>query len=230
MASELFRKFSVHIQFRDLILGGRPVTQDLLDAWLRERDVKINSGQDLRCVTRGDLKALKSLDMKASAWNTFESNNEGLFIEERNVKGMLRDAGLMSKVGKHIGFPDIVRNGIFTKPEKIHLKKNGSTLKKPDGYIDRVALPKIRCRTRGVLKRQDFVKQPSIDFELWVAAAMLSDEEVQSLFLVGQEVGLGASRTQGYGKFDSNVQQLFETGPHPESCSKSASINALSAR
>jgi hypothetical protein len=186
------------------------MTQDLLDAWLKEREVKISSGQDLQCVTRGDLKTLKSFDIKASAWNTFESNNEGLFIEERNVKGMLRDAGLMSKVGKHSGFPDIVRNGIFTKPEKIHLKRNGSTLKKPDGYIDRVALPKIRCRTRGVLKRQDFIKQPTVDFELWVAAVTLSDEEVRSLFLQGEEVGLGACRTQGFGKFDASVQPLSE--------------------
>jgi hypothetical protein len=213
MASEPFRKFSVHIQFRDVILGGRPMAQDLLERWLKEREVKISSGQDLQCVRRSDLKAIKSTDIKASAWNTFESDKEGLFIEERNVKGMLRDAGLMSKVGKHSGFPDIVRNGIFTKPEKIHLKRNGSTLKKPDGYIDRVAHPKVRCRTRGVLKRLDFVRQPTIDFELWVASVTLSDEEVRSLFLQGQEVGLGASRTQGFGKFDANLQPLSETRP-----------------
>jgi hypothetical protein len=230
MSQESFRKFSVQIQFRDLVLGGRPMTQQLLEAWLKERDIKISSGRDLQCLTRGDLKSIESSDIKASAWNTFESDNEGLFIEERNVKGMLRDAGMVSKIGKSSVFPDIVRNGIFTKPERIHLKRSGSTVKRPDGYIDRVALPKIRCKTRGVLKRQDFVKQPSIDFQLWVVAGALSDEEVQSLFLVGQEVGLGASRTQGYGKFDAHVQQLFETCLDPESRSKTASINAASSR
>lgn len=193
-----------------MLLGGRPTTHDLLESWLKEREVKIESGEDLRCVTRGELKAIRSSDIKASSWNTFELDNEGLFIEERNVKAMLREAGLMTKVGKHNGFPDIVRNGIFTKPEKIHLKRDGLILKKPDGYIDRIALIKRGRKAKSALKRLDFVKQPQIDFDLWVAEIALAVEEVQSLFLFGQEVGLGACRTQGFGKFDVNLQSIPE--------------------
>jgi hypothetical protein len=216
MSSELFQKFSVHIQFRDLILGGRPMTQDLLESWLKEREIKIDSGQDLRCVTRSELTAIKSSDIKTSSWNTFEVDKDGLFIEERNVKAMLREAGMMTKVGRRSGFADIVRNGIFTKPENVHLKRDGSVLKRPDGHIDRIALIKRRCKIRAALKRLDFVKQPQLDFELWVAAVTLSDEEVQSLFLLGQEVGLGACRTQGFGKFDANIKPV----PRTESASR----------
>lgn len=155
---------------------------------------------------RGELKEIRSADIKASSWNTFEVDKDGLFIEERNVKAMLREAGMITTVGKRAGFGDFVRSGVFAKPEKIHLKRDESTIKKPDGYIDRIVLTKGRCKNRCALKRLDFVTQPHIDFELWVAAVALSDEEVQSLFLLGQEVGLGACRTQGFGKFDATVK------------------------
>lgn len=191
------------------------MTQELLENWLKEREIKIASGEDLRCVTRGELKEISSSDIKASSWNTFEVDNAGLFIEERNVKGMLRDAGMVSKIGRHTGFGDMVRSGIFTKPERIHLMRNGSVVKQPDGYIDRIAFLKGRCRSRTALKRLDYVKQPQIDFELWVGAIALSDEDVQGLFHLGQEVGLGACRTQGFGKFDANIKPLPEMQPEP---------------
>jgi len=189
------------------------MTQDLLESWLKEREIKIESGQDLQCVTRGELKAIRSSDIKASSWNTFEVDKEGLFIEERNVKAMLRESGMMTTVGKRAGFADTIRNGVFTKPEKIHLKRDGAMIKKPDGHIDRIVLIKGRCKTRGALKRLDFIKQPQIAFELWVAAITLSDEDVQGLFCLGQEIGLGACRTQGFGKFDANIKPVPEIQP-----------------
>lgn len=202
----MFRKFNVEISFRDMLLGGRPRTRDLIEKWLEEREIKINSGVDLRCVTRGGLKAIKSSQIKTSSWNTFEVDEEGLFIEERNLKGMLREAGMVSQVGRRAGFGDMIRNGVFAKPERIHLQRDGCVIKKPDGYFDHVALLKGRCRSRSALKRFDYVKQPKLDFELWVAAIGLSDEDVQDLFCLGQEVGLGACRTQGFGKFDANLR------------------------
>jgi len=54
---------------------------------------------------------------------------------------------------------------------------------------------------RSALKRCDYVKQATANFEIWVAAPAIAKGDLEKMLKLGQEIGLGASRSQGYGKF-----------------------------
>jgi len=74
-------------------------------------------------------------------------------------------------------------------------------VKDPDGCIESAIHVMTPRGPRSALKRCDYVQQATASFEIWVAGATVTTKDLKELLMLGQEVGLGASRSQGYGKF-----------------------------
>ena len=56
---------------------------------------------------------------------------------------------------------------------------------------------------RSILKRNDYIERPAIKFQVWVVKrAEMKRKELVEILTLAQDNGLGACRSQGYGKFD----------------------------
>ncbi|MDI6814447.1 MAG: hypothetical protein QMD10_13085, partial [Desulfitobacteriaceae bacterium] len=198
---KLFRKYRVKIQFSDRILGGVPKAKELIQGWLRARGVKAEDVKELAEKVEEEVEAVPKEELEMAAWTGFKRDDEGLYIEERQVKACLREAASTLALTKIRGFRDAVNHGVFTQPDKIHLKRKGQLIKEPDGYEEGPIHVMGPRGPRTALKRQDYIEEAEAEFTLLVAGSTIAEKDLQQMMELGQYIGLGASRSQGYGKF-----------------------------
>ncbi len=113
---------------------------------------------------------------------------------------MLKEASSILKVR----FKATIAKGVFVKPEKLLLPKEIFTM-------ERVIHVSVPTGKRSALKKSDYVVKPKITFKLWVSAKDITFNDLNKLFEAGGEIGLGADRTLGYGKFDYTITKAKET-------------------
>jgi len=89
---ELYRKYAVALQFRDHLLGGIPKAKDLIEAWLRSKGFSGRKLDTIAQKTTVEMQADEKEDPIACRWTGFKTDSEGLFIEERQVKALLKEA------------------------------------------------------------------------------------------------------------------------------------------
>ncbi len=199
---DLYNGYDVRIRFRSKVLGGIPRSKELIGIWLRVR----HKGQSIRQeeIERIDKAAGADDSMESRSWTVFMQDKNGLFLEEKNIKGLLKEA---ARLLRRSSFRDLINHGVWTRPQKLYLLRNGRPIPIPDGHVER---PLQVGRTSGptaALKREDYVTGASLKFHLFVVAAALN-EEIENLLKIGEEIGLGASRSLGFGKFDVKVIPL----------------------
>jgi len=190
----------VEIEFRDKILGGIPKAEKLIEPWLKSRGVPSKAAKELAEEIKQDVETVE--DLVASAWTGFKIDETGPYIEERQVKALLKEAAFVLGLTKKARFKDSIAHGLFVKPERIHFFRDGNPVGKPDGSDESAIHVMTRRGPRAALKRSDYVERGSCMFEVWVAGPTITGKDLETLFTLGQEIGLGASRSQGYGKFD----------------------------
>jgi len=194
---EIYEKYGVELKFRDKLLGGVPKNPDVIKGWLNAKVAKgelISSESEIDDLAAATAEEMKATTQENKSWTGFKSDDNGLYIEGRQIKAMLKECATTLKfMVKHRGLKQVLQHGTAIKPQKIYLGK-----KEPDGYEEGI------CHTwRGsALKRHDFVQGGTIEFEIWVVnTGILTGKRIKTLFELGQENGLGASRSQDYGKF-----------------------------
>jgi len=197
----VFRKYRVEIRFRERILGGIPKAKELIVPWLKGRGVPAKAVEELAEEVEAEVEALPREDLETAVWTTFKRDGDGVYIEERQIKALLKEAAFVLGLTRKARFRDSVAHGLFVKPERIHLTRGGEQVKEPDGYIESAIHVMTARGPRSALKRCDYVEKVDAGFEVWVAAPAITKEDLKQLFTLGQEIGLGASRSQGYGKF-----------------------------
>jgi len=198
---DLYKKYAVSAQFRGQVLGGIPKVKGLIEPWLCSKGL---SGRDLQTVaqtTAIEVQAKQGEDLEIRNWTGFKKDREGLFIEERQIKALLKEAAYVLRLSRIAGFKDSISHGVFVKPEKIRLLRAGKPLHEPDGYVERPIHVLTRQGPRTSVVRQDFVLKPHSSFDLVVASPLVRFDDLQRLLRLGEEIGLGASRSQGFGKF-----------------------------
>ena len=76
---------------------------------------------------------------------------------------------------------------------------------KADGIDQNVSHTTGPKGPQSSIKRNEYLWQPSFKVEIWIASAVVQkipDETLVDVLLHAQEHGIGANRSQGYGKFD----------------------------
>lgn len=219
--TELFTEIPVTLQIRDRICGGIPKDPDVIRAWItailhNQSKVRTMAEETKAGLEDGTIEAktkeemgVSEEDMDAitqSAWNGFKKSGE-LFIEGRQVKAMLKEsANILSKKTTIWALKSKIADHFFVSEDHIPL---GVT--EPSGYMEGTVHVTDRYgEPQSALKRTDYVSQPQISFTVkalddpfkdkakntWAPAAVL-----ELLLEYAQELGLGAERSQGYGKF-----------------------------
>ncbi len=194
---EIYVKYEVELKFREKLLGGIPKNPEMIKGWLNAKvtkgELKV-SEKEAEAMIAATAEEMNASTQENKSWTGFKSDDTGLYIEGRQVKAMMKECATTLKLMvKHRGLKQVLQHGTAIKPQRLYLGK-----KEPDGYEEGV------CHTwRGsALKRNDFVERCTIEFEIWVVdTKILTEKLVNMLFELGQENGIGASRSQDFGKF-----------------------------
>ena len=149
------------------------------------------------------------------AWCSFKSDTErGPYIGTHQIKAMLKEIARTREINiKTRGAKQVMQHGVFVFPDekrdpkrpwdrnRIYLGlKHEDELK----YEETCGHVSGRGGPRSILKRNDFVERPILKFQIWVMdnQSKITEKKLKEILTLAQNNGLGASRSQGYGKFE----------------------------
>jgi hypothetical protein len=152
--------------------------------------------------------------------NGFKVDEGGLYLESRQVKAMLKESanilypytgpkwGMVQKVVTKKGTTEIKDTGgksaksfiaerVFISPDRLRLDRAD-----PDGielFIGHVTGP---SGPQSTLTYHQYVERAAIEFNVLVCRDEVRAEHWPEIWVHAQENGLGALRSQGFGRFD----------------------------
>lgn len=214
---KLFKQYRVRLEFRDRIYGGVPGDPEIIEGWLRSKagitqDVEVRNAV-LRTLSElgHELSAEDSYDEISRAVkevadsrqvNRFKRDDQGLYIEARQVKAMLKECCNIMFAGDRWGKTkkgpkNFLSERIFVRPDRIHL-----------GVAEPSGVETFVCHTVGPrgpmssLNAVEYVKRPSAELVVWSLNDEVTEEQWGAIWVAAQENGLGARRSQSGGQFD----------------------------
>lgn len=206
LQAKLWRYWKVELAFRNRIYGGVPKSPEMIRAWL---EAKLGVSLETDALVEKTVKEMKAdVDQEEKkGWTGFKVNDDGLYIESRQVKAMIKEAAgvLREKLGIS-AFKARVAERVFVAALTIPLGRA-----EPDGAEERPIHVMTKEGPRTALKKADYVENCVLAFTLKVLDAPLTTTAAKNkvhpeaylpLLLEWAEVGgLGADRSQGNGKF-----------------------------
>jgi hypothetical protein len=215
----LFQRYTARLAFCTRVLGGVPKDPHLVEAWLRTRagisdeDELRNAwlrtlaelGVDLSEQMSHDAAVAASRKLAETRLTTgFKVDAErGLYIEARQVKAGLRENVNVLHGSQRVGPTRKGARGffaerVFVTPDRLYLDR-----REPDGIeliIGHLGGPQ---GPRSVLSYHEYVAAPAtIDFTVLVAEDCIPQDWWPRVWTLFEQNGLGATRSQGFGRFD----------------------------
>jgi hypothetical protein len=214
--STLFIRYAARLVFRDKLLGGVPRDPKLIEGWLRSR-AGLTDGDEVRQVM---LRTLSELGVDADASMTFEQleqaseavaarkqttgfkvGERGLYVEARQVKAMLKESTNVVFGGERFGptrktGKPFVAERVFVEPDQLWL---GVT--EPAGVEMTIGHVFSPTGPRSIVGYHEFVQNATLEFRVLTMRDCLTPEQWADLWVHAQENGLGALRSQGFGRF-----------------------------
>jgi CRISPR/Cas system CSM-associated protein Csm4 (group 5 of RAMP superfamily) len=226
----IYTKVDIEVELRDKLLAGIPQSGDMLDYFLKTKFQSQDEKEDFKLrVQKGALTDEEKEEMKETSCCVFEKDHDGdLCIWHGNVKAMIRE--ICSVTGMFMGKrasskKDNIKGGgrqnyqhfMFVDPLRPKFLSNfyyndagekkvlneWEPMQNPHGYVDRIKIIKDASGQRTALGRHAFVDNVRLKFRVkWGDLNVYSLDDIKKIFAVAQDDGLGASRSQGFGKFD----------------------------
>jgi len=216
--STLFHRYHVRLKFRDKVMGGVPKDPKLIEGWLRAK-AGITDVEEVRMAllrTLGELGAEVSPSMtyeeveaaaekiagtKETSGFKVDATN-GLYIESRQMKAALKEATNILYAGERVGptkkgARSFLAERVFPTPDHLYLGRTA-----PDGIEMMVGHVSGPQGPRSTLGYHEYVRQAVIECDVLVARDAIPGEWWPDLWALMEEGGMGALRSQGYGKFD----------------------------
>jgi len=205
--STLYEHYLVTIELSEKVYGGMPKNRELIKAWVAARTgfndelTEAQTAEHLETMTEGVAEGM---------WTGFPVDATGIFIHSRQIKAMLREGATMLNITKKKrGSKQVIQHGFEVKNpgdfgQRHYFSPNS---REPDGSDEGPIHVQTAKGPRTALKRQDFVEGRQLTFAVWVLSTEsgesrhLGENEIVSMLRHAQENGLGASRSQGNGKF-----------------------------
>ena len=184
------------------ICGGTPTDPRKAEGWIRS---KLDTSENLiqaavaevmveRGVTADEAVAVVEENKHL---NGFKRDDQGLYIEGRQLKAALKEAGNVrwpkarwgiSKKGTRSFFAEHV----FVVEDKLHLG-----VMEPSGVNQRF----VHTFRGSGIQYEEFVTGARIDFTI-ITDHDFTQEEWALLWLTGEQQGIGATRSQGFGRYE----------------------------
>ncbi len=233
-----WRRLEVTLQLREWLVAGKPKSLDAANAMLKARGLE----EHIEAVAE-----IEDPEIKAQAIERVRSDEglcefsrrpgrPGLWLPVNNIKAGIKEnwsvLGLMNDVR---GSRKALAEGIFVfgadSWETASEDRDWIYLGAEEdlGMVDGNAFFTAVSHSVGPkgpvssIKRHEFVVRPQIRFDMYIAQFKavedkLSDDDIAAMLTHFAEHGLGACRSQGYGRFDVvQVRELEETVTTPKS-------------
>jgi hypothetical protein len=213
----LWSTYRATLAFRDKLVGGIPKDPRLIEGWLRTK-AGIEDAQELRLAVLRTLAEVGAngadgagpdeLDDATAALVSqkrttgFKCGPEGLYVEGRQIKAMLKESTNIVFAGERWGptrkaAKSFFAERVFVDPDRVPLGvSEPSGVETVIGHLSGPAGP------RSTLGNYEYVLQPAIDFRVLVLRDCITPEQWRDIWCLAQENGFGTLRSQGYGRFD----------------------------
>lgn len=140
---------------------------------------------------------------------TFKATDDGhLYIEGRQVKALLKEAGSRMGFGKAIkgtrpSLKQDLHEAVHVDEDVLLLTRDGDSITEPDGIDTRPIHVMGPQGPRTAIKAVDYVTQAELRFTVRVLKSSgVTVDILKQILAFGQDLGLGADRSQGAGKFE----------------------------
>lgn len=200
-------RFAGRISVRN-IAGGVPTDPKVAEGWLR---TKLTDKDDLiremvaqvmvdRGVTADEAASLVDTNKHL---NGFRRDTDGLYIEGRQLKAAVKEAAGVARATDKLkakwgatnkGVLGFVAEHIMVIEERLHL---GVT--EPSKVIQ--SFPKNPRTGQTGIQYTEIIETAEFDFTV-ISDYAFTDEEWAMLWLTGEQQGVGASRSQGFGRYE----------------------------
>lgn len=190
-----------------VIAGGTPTDPKVAEGWLRtklgvDKDDLIRSMVAEVMVERG-----VTADEAAEIVNTnkhlngFKRDENGLYIEGRQLKAALKEAASIAVAAGALtargwgktnkGLLSYLAEHVFVREDKLHLG-----VAEPTGIAQRF----VHTFRGSGIQYEEYVEDAKIDFTV-MSDHDFADKEWAAIWLRGEQNGIGASRSQGFGRY-----------------------------
>lgn len=214
-----WRVIRVEIQVRDRLLAGKPASLDAATAMLKARGLEdfVATAEDVSDPAERAKLAEKVAGDEGLCEFVRRDGKSGIWMPANNIKAGFKEnwsvLGLRMKVR---GSRGAIAEGLFvagignTTEERDWIRLGDE----PAGVYTAVAHTTGPSGPVSSIKRHEYVTQPKVAFDVMIANAenvadKISDDEIADVLVHFGEHGLGACRSQGFGKFDVvSVQEV----------------------
>ena len=201
-------RFNGTITVRNMA-GGVPSDPRVAEGWLKtkltdNRDDLIRDLVAQTMVERGVTadEATELVDINKHL-NGFKRNDQGLYFEGRQLKAAIKEAASVARATDKLksrwgstskGVLGFVAEHIMVVEDKLPL---GVT--EPTGVLQ--SFPKNPRTGQTGIQYTEFIEVAEFDFTV-ISDYAFTDEEWAMLWLTGEQQGIGASRSQGFGRYE----------------------------
>lgn len=191
----------------DTILGGVPSNDNVAEGWLKSKlglddDRLVQEAVAKTMIERG-VTADEAIEIvnRYRNLNGFKRDEHGLYIEGRQLKSAIKEAASVAVAADKIeargwgktrkGLLSFIAEHVFVVENRLHLGVTEAT-----GINQRFI---STFRGTGI-HYEEYVDDVKIDFTIRTDYDF-SEKDWAMIWLTGQMQGLGASRSQGYGRY-----------------------------
>jgi hypothetical protein len=198
------------------VRGGTPGDPKVIEGWIK-RHLGAQTSDLVRAqvaetmVERG-VTAEEAADVLAHQLrvNAFKQDKDrGLYLEGRHLKACLKEAASVAnnearfgrsrwgaeEGGTRAGITHWFPEHVFVMEDRLYFDRA-----EPDGVDQRFVPGSFQSGWKSSIKYEQFLQDVSLDFTIETDHAFTA-EEWGVLWTTAEHIGLGASRSQGYGRF-----------------------------
>lgn len=206
----------------DVLVGGTPTDPKVAEGWLRTKlgvdsDRLIQEMVAQTMVERGVTaeEAVPLVNAQKNL-NGFKRDEKGLYIEGRHLKAALKEAvnvaysvgKLLNSKGKNSwgltakGIHSFAAEHIVVPDDRLHLGISADEFTRRALAGEGCGINQRFVSTfRGTgIQYEEFVEGATIDFTVW-SDYDFTEANWAAIWLTGEQQGIGASRSQGYGRY-----------------------------
>jgi len=191
-----------------VICGGTPTDPKVAEGWLKtklgvDKDDQIRQMVADTMVERGvQVDEATELVNAQKNLNGFKRDEHGLYIEGRQLKAALKEAASIAVAAGKLtqrgwgktnkGLLSYLAEHVFVVEDRLHL-----------GVTEASGIAQRFVHTfRGTgIQYEEFVEDAKVDFTV-ISDHDFSAKEWAAIWLCGEQNGIGASRSQGYGRYE----------------------------
>jgi hypothetical protein len=203
------------------IAGGTPSDPNVAEGWLRTK-LGVNKDEVLRTmvaeamIARGITADEAAEEVsKNKHLNGFKRDANGLYVEGRQLKAALKEAASVAVAAGHLsargwgktnkGLLSYLAEHVFVVEDILYLgaeteagKPVETIHQEPSGISQRF----VHTFRGSGIQYEEYVTNATIDFTVISDHDFETDDGWKKIWTTGQQQGLGASRSQGYGRYE----------------------------